>query len=596
MEHRMWRAMAGVCAAVAALGLVAVGCGSDDGGKATPSPKARTVTVHVDAVEEAKTLSVHVGDIIDVSLPGDPSTGHEWKVELDADGVVATAGESTFKAESDLAGAPGIVTIPLKAAKAGAAMVVFKEMPPGKDAEAPSHVYAVYVDVRDNTRPARVKIGETHVAETATLHRGDTLEVTLQGASASTGYVWRIDEVSSGTLVRAGGPKVEAQGDQTGAADLTTFTFKGAGIGQATVVFSLRAPGNDRIAGVYAITAEVLPDPKPATVKVNATTAERGIVTQVVEGGKVEVILKGDPTTGYGWSMQVAPDGALVRQGEPAFKPSSDTMGAAGRLTYTFAVKGTGDVALDAAYHDQNSGSTGPLRTRSWKFESVAQHEPIAVRALEKKAAPPVPLHVGDTLQVHLRGQAGTAYEWVVASIDTSILRQVGAATFKAEGSEPGAPGTVTLTFKAVGPGGTTPVLLHAAQGQAPESTFAFRAAVAEGSRYKTFDAVVSKLGETVELRAGDTLSVGLPGNPTTGYEWMDGAPDNMILVQDGDPSFKPESGGLGAPGIVTLEWRAAGPGNELVLATYKPSGAVQTEDQDVVPEAVWSTWVTVKK
>jgi len=585
------------CGALAALALGLVACGSsDEGAGSTPSPKASTVTVEVSTAAEAKTLSVHVGDIIDISLPGNPSTGYMWQAELDEDGVVETAGEPTFKAESDLDGASGVVTIPLKAVKAGGALVVLKEMPPGKDDATPAHVSTVYVDVQEGTRAARVKINESYISETAMMHEGDTLEVTLHGASASTGYVWQVDEVTSGALAQAGQPQVSAQGEQPGAPDLTTFSFKGAAAGQATVVFSLRAPGSNRIAGIYAVTAEVVPSATPGTVQVDATTAERGIVTHLVEGGTLEVVVKGNPTTGYGWSMQATPEGALVPQGEPDFEPDGDAMGAGGTLTYTFAVKGTGGITLDAAYHDQSSGSTGPLRSREWQFESVAPEKPIVVRALEKKAAPLVPLHVGDRLQIHLKGQAGTAYNWVVETIDTGVLKQVGQAKFTAESSEPGAAGIVTLTFEAVGAGGTTPVLLHAAQGQAPESTFAFRAAVAKGARHKTFEAVIFKPGEPVELKAGDTLAVQLPGNPATGYEWMDATPDNAILIQDGDPTFEPESDAMGAPGIVTMKWSATGPGSELVLAMYKPVGEVSTPDQDVVPEAVWSTWVTVKK
>jgi predicted secreted protein len=152
--------------------------------------------------------------------------------------------------------------------------------------------------------------------------------------------------------------------------------------------------------------------------------------------------------------------------------------------------------------------------------------------------------------------------------------------------------GITTIPFRSVAPGGTTVVLLHAAQGKAPEATFAFRVVVGGKASHKTLDVTVKQPPATVDLKAGDTLQVNIPGNATTGYQWIDASPDNMIMVQDGEATYKAdESGGMvGTGGVYTLKWKAAGPGGELVMAELMPPG-----DQTGAPESVWSVWVNVK-
>ncbi len=82
--------------------------------------------------------------------------------------------------------------------------------------------------------------------------------------------------------------------------------------------------------------------------------------------------------------------------------------------------------------------------------------------------------------------------------------------------------------------------------------------------------------GTTVELPPGDTLELRLPESPTTGHQWRLRAdpPACLTLIKDG---FEPGGPALGAPGVRTWRFRAAGPGRgtlELVNErSWQPGG-----------------------
>ena len=78
-----------------------------------------------------------------------------------------------------------------------------------------------------------------------------------------------------------------------------------------------------------------------------------------------------------------------------------------------------------------------------------------------------------------------------------------------------------------------------------------------------------------ITAKAGDTLTLTLDSNPTTGYSWQVMEIDNAILIQDGDPEYKQSSGSdglVGAGGTETFHFRAVGSGNaSLELGYMRP-------------------------
>jgi inhibitor of cysteine peptidase len=78
--------------------------------------------------------------------------------------------------------------------------------------------------------------------------------------------------------------------------------------------------------------------------------------------------------------------------------------------------------------------------------------------------------------------------------------------------------------------------------------------------------------GQTQTLTVGQELAVALPDNPVSGYIWQLRDVDQHVLHQEGDPQFRANGGGLGAPGTMVWTFTAAAPGSTRVtLASVRP-------------------------
>jgi inhibitor of cysteine peptidase len=96
--------------------------------------------------------------------------------------------------------------------------------------------------------------------------------------------------------------------------------------------------------------------------------------------------------------------------------------------------------------------------------------------------------------------------------------------------------------------------------------------------------------GNQITLQKGQTLTVKLEGNPTTGYTWEMVEPDGAILRQVGEPEFNADSELLGAPGTLTLRFEAVEAGQtELRLVYHRPW------ETGVEPLETFTVQVTVK-
>jgi len=78
--------------------------------------------------------------------------------------------------------------------------------------------------------------------------------------------------------------------------------------------------------------------------------------------------------------------------------------------------------------------------------------------------------------------------------------------------------------------------------------------------------------GRQFTLQTGDTLTVSLASNPTTGYGWQVLEIQDAILIQKGEPEFKQATnseGLVGAGGIETLRFEAVGSGKTSLKLGY---------------------------
>ncbi|HVN53865.1 MAG TPA: protease inhibitor I42 family protein [Anaerolineaceae bacterium] len=83
---------------------------------------------------------------------------------------------------------------------------------------------------------------------------------------------------------------------------------------------------------------------------------------------------------------------------------------------------------------------------------------------------------------------------------------------------------------------------------------------------------VAADAGKSIHLEIGQTFTVTLEGNPSTGYSWDMSPVDKPILSEVGDPVSAPKSNLPGAPAMLTLTFRADANGaQQLMLIYHRP-------------------------
>lgn len=84
---------------------------------ATPEKSTRQIT-EADAGHQ---IELHVGDMLELTLPANPTTGYQWETsDLDST-VLRPLGEPTFKPSSNAVGSGGQVTLRFEAVEVGQA-------------------------------------------------------------------------------------------------------------------------------------------------------------------------------------------------------------------------------------------------------------------------------------------------------------------------------------------------------------------------------------------------------------------------------------------------------------------------------------------
>ncbi len=96
--------------------------------------------------------------------------------------------------------------------------------------------------------------------------------------------------------------------------------------------------------------------------------------------------------------------------------------------------------------------------------------------------------------------------------------------------------------------------------------------------------------GQTIDLKQGDTLSLSIDGNPTTGYQWEVEEVDSSILALKGDPKFISSSSSVGAGGNYIFNFTATAPGTTNLKLIY-----YRSFEKDIPPIDTFVVTVTVQ-
>ncbi len=71
--------------------------------------------------------------------------------------------------------------------------------------------------------------------------------------------------------------------------------------------------------------------------------------------------------------------------------------------------------------------------------------------------------------------------------------------------------------------------------------------------------------GRTVELRRGDTVTVRLAENPTTGYQWVLEPAGDAVLALQGSDSVRPSDAAVGGAGERVFTFKAGKAGSATI-------------------------------
>ena len=579
----MRRTVVSVIIAAAALAVAALGagCSSGSGGgssssaspaaspTSSPSPSVAPKVVKVDSVGVPPATTLKVGDKLVVTLNSNSTTGYSWKVQgsgIGDTGILKQLGKPELLApESDLMGAPNKTQYTFQAVKKGTDQLEFWYMPPG-GAGDPGASYALIVSVGKGHLPVTVSASEDYTAETAEVRIGDTLKVEIRHAASDGTAAWKTS--SSTAPVKLTGQKWSSANGGT-----ATLKFGGMAAGSGTIVLVNQPQGSPPLQ-TYAVPVVVKEPKKPITIQL--TSKDVGQTVNATAGDTIQATLPEQPSTGFAWVVRKPNPNVLKLSGKPRFKPNNDTIGAAGKTMYTYKVVGPGKATLAADYVSADAPDT-PEQTVKVGVAAKPGFKAKTVDAVADYPSETMSVKPGDVIELQLAASAGA---WKPQGSSEAL--KAGKPTTSGQ--------TTTVRYTARKPGNVTSLLVAQGSGSWPNQAYAFSTVIGKGTAPKTVTAAARRSAKPVDLAVGQTVQFVLPGNASTGYQWIvDPYVGTQVLQQVGDVTYAPDAGIPGSPGVFTATFTAVRAGSEPLTFLYQGPGDAAS------PDGIYMTWVNVR-
>ena len=102
---------------------------------------------------------------------------------------------------------------------------------------------------------------------------------------------------------------------------------------------------------------------------VELSSEDAGRTVTVHPADQLEVVLDGNPTTGYQWEISSVDSAILKPIGEVEFRPDSNALGAGGKVALHFEALAPGTTILKLIYHRSFGQDVPPLRTFEVEIE-----------------------------------------------------------------------------------------------------------------------------------------------------------------------------------------------------------------------------------
>jgi inhibitor of cysteine peptidase len=105
-------------------------------------------TISIGEAENGKTVEINAGDMLKISLAGNPTTGYNWYVSSVDTQVLAQVGDPSFVASSNAMGAGGIITLTFQAPIVGQTSLQLQYKRAWETGVAPLQTYSLMVVVK----------------------------------------------------------------------------------------------------------------------------------------------------------------------------------------------------------------------------------------------------------------------------------------------------------------------------------------------------------------------------------------------------------------------------------------------------------------
>ena len=104
--------------------------------------------VNLDGSDNGNQVEVSGGQVLVVSLEGNPTTGYTWETEEVDQKVLRQLGDPQFEAESDAIGAGGVQTLRFETVTSGSTPLKLVYVRPWEEGVPPEKTFSVQVTVR----------------------------------------------------------------------------------------------------------------------------------------------------------------------------------------------------------------------------------------------------------------------------------------------------------------------------------------------------------------------------------------------------------------------------------------------------------------
>ena len=93
------------------------------------------------------------------------------------------------------------------------------------------------------------------------------------------------------------------------------------------------------------------------------TEKDSGHSLEISAGSVMEIMLQGNPTTGYTWTVSSVDEKVLMQMGEAKFKADRKARGSGGTITMRFEAVRVGKTCLRLIYHRPFEKNNPPIKT-----------------------------------------------------------------------------------------------------------------------------------------------------------------------------------------------------------------------------------------